>query len=72
VVETLREAHTDCQPLLNVKIEAISITRGDVKASKVVDTWADIAARVEIITVDDAPRQLAALAVINTSSEALA
>ena len=72
MVETLREAQTHCQPLLNVKIEAISVTRGDVKASKVVDTWADIAARVEIITVDDALRQLAAVAVINTPSDALA
>ena len=73
VVETLREAQTKkhCHPLLNVKIEAINVTRGEVKASKVAHTWADTAARVEIRTVDDAMRQLAAVALINTSSDAL-
>ena len=53
--ETIREAQTktDCHPLRDVKIEEISRTMLEVEASKVVDTWANRVARVEIRTVDD-------------------
>lgn len=50
-VETLGEAQTKthCHPLRDVKIEAISVKLGEVKASKLAD---DTVARVEIRTVD--------------------
>lgn len=74
MVETLQEAQTKiyCQSLLNVKIEKKTEARGKVKASKVVDTSDDRGATVQIITVHDGLRQLAAVEIINTPSDALA
>lgn len=58
--------------MLNVKIEAKSDTRGEVKASKVVNTADDTAATVQIITVDYRLRQLAAVEIIHNLSDAIA
>ena len=59
-VETLGEVETKthCHPLRDVKIEAISVTLGEVKAGKLTDAWGDTVARVEIRTVDGTLRQL--------------
>ena len=73
-VDTLREVQTKthCHPLLRVKIEAMSVTLGEIEARKVVDTWANTLVRVEIRTVDGTLGQLEAKALINTPSYALA
>ena len=72
-VETLGEAQTKthCHPLRDVKIEAIGVTLGEVKASKLADAWGDTVARVEIRTVDGTLRQLEAEALIDMPSDAL-
>ena len=57
---TLREAQTKtlCHPLRDVKIEASSVTLCEVREFKIVDTWADKKARIEIRTVDDTLGQI--------------
>ena len=72
--ESLGEAQTKtyCHPLRDVKIEAISVTLGEVRASKLVDAWGDTLARVEIRTVDGTLGQLEAEALIDTPSDTLA
>ena len=52
--KTLREVQTKTHfhPLRDLRIEAISSTLVQVEASKVVYTWADTAAKVEIRSVD--------------------
>ena len=73
LAKTLRVAQTKthCHPLLNVKTDAISLTVGEVKGSKVVYTWADTVSRMEIRTLDYTVGQLEAEALINTPSKAL-
>ena len=72
--ETRRAAQTKthCHPLLDVKIQAISVTLVELETSKMVDTWTDRVATVEIRTVDETLRQLETEALINTPSDALA
>ena len=72
--ETLREAQTKTHshPLRDVKVEVISDTLVEEKASKVVDTWPDTVARVEIRKVHDTLGQLEGKALMRTRSHALA
>ena len=72
--ETLREAQrkTHCHPLQDVKIQVNSNTLVEVDASKVVGTWAERIARMEIRTVNETLSQLEAETLINTPCDALA
>ena len=58
--ESIREAQnkTHCLPLHDVKIEAISSTLFEVEVSKVVVTWVNSVARVEIRTVYNKPGKI--------------
>ena len=58
--------------MCDVKIEAISVKLGEVRANKLVDAWGDTVARVEIRTVDGILGQLEAEALIETPSDTLA
>ena len=58
--------------MLNIKIKKESETPGKVKARKEVDTSDDSVATVQIIKVYNGLRQLAAVEIINTPSDALA
>ena len=56
----------------DIKVEVISDTLVEEKAGKVVDTWPDTVARVEIRKVHDTLGQLEGEELIKTRSHALA